>query len=94
VEKGNDTTLATLLPQDETLLNNQFIRTARCDVNSHYEVANLRPGSYYIFAFDRVEYDALSDVNFVRGLHSRAVSIDVEAGHVSTAALRLIPWPE
>jgi hypothetical protein len=83
-----------LLPQDEALLDGQFIRTAKCDANGHFEVGSLRPGEYYAFAFDRADHDALSDVTFVRNLRPGAVLVHVEAGRAADADLRVTTWPE
>ena len=83
-----------LLPQDETLLDPQFIRSTACDSFGRFEVGSLRPGDYYAFAFDRVEFDALTDPAFVRTLAPRAVRIHVDEGEIGAANLKVTPWPE
>ena len=93
VEKGAGSTVV-LLPQDEALLDGQFIRTAKCDEIGRFEAGSLRPGDYYALAFDRVDQDALTDVTFVRNLKSAAVSVHVEAGKASDTELKLTLWPE
>jgi hypothetical protein len=45
-------------------------------------------------AFDRVDFDALEDAAFVRGLASRAVKVRVERGDLTPIELRVTPWPE
>ena len=82
-----------LLPQDEAFLSDQFIRSARCE-NGRFEVDSLRPGEYYAFAFDRVEFTALLDPGFVRGLAVRAARVHVEEGELATVDLKVTPWPE
>jgi protocatechuate 3,4-dioxygenase beta subunit len=93
VEKGAGSVVA-LLPQDEALLDGQFIRTAKCDANGRYEIGSLKPGEYYAFAFDRVDNDAFEDVTFVRNLRAVAVLVHVEAGQAADADLKVTPWPE
>jgi len=93
VEKGIGSTVV-LLPQDEALLDGQFIRSEKCDGNGHFEVGSLRPGEYFAFAFDRVDHDALEDVRFVRNLRSLAVLVHVDAGQAANAELKVTPWPE
>jgi len=93
VEKGTGSTVV-LLPQDEALLDGQFIRSAKCDANGHFEVGSLKPGEYYAFAFDRVDHDALEDVTFVRNLRSVAVLVHVEAGQAADTELKVTAWPE
>src|SRR5204863_1967077 len=93
VEKGEGSTVV-LLPQDEALLDGQFIRSAKCDANGRFEAGSLKPGEYYAFAFDRVDQDALEDVTFVRNLRPAAVLVHVEAGQAADAALKITKWPE
>jgi Carboxypeptidase regulatory-like domain len=93
VENCAGSTVA-LLPEDEALLDGQFIRTAACDANGRYEIGSLRPGDYYAFAFDRVDTSAFEDVTFVRNLRPAAVLVHVEAGHMADADLKVTPWPE
>ncbi len=83
-----------LLPQDESLLDVQFIRAAACDGFGRFEAGSLRPGDYYAFAFDRVEFDALTDPAFVRALAPRAVQVHVDEGGVGSVNLKVTPWPE
>jgi hypothetical protein len=93
VEKGEGSTVA-LIPQDESMLDGQFIRIAKCDTNGRFEVGSLKPGEYYAFAFDRVDTEALSDVSFVRNLRPAAVAVHVEAGRAADADLKMTVWPE
>ena len=93
VEKGWGRTVV-LLPQDESMLNGQFIRTAKCDAQGRYEVGSLKPGEYYAFAFDRVDHDALTDVAFVRNLRLSAVAVHVEAGKSTDLEMKVTVWPE
>jgi 5-hydroxyisourate hydrolase-like protein (transthyretin family) len=86
--------MVALVPQDEALLDGQFIRTSKCDTAGRFEVGSLKPGEYYAFAFDRVDRDALSDVSFVRSLRNAAVPVHVEAGKAADVELKLTPWPE
>ena len=53
-----------IVPQDEAFLNDQFIRSGRCDSNGRFEMDSLRPGSYYAFAFDRVDFVRRSRMRF------------------------------
>jgi protocatechuate 3,4-dioxygenase beta subunit len=93
VENGADRTVV-LLPQDESMLDGQFIRTARCDAQGRFEVGSLKPGEYYAFAFDRIDYDALSDVQFVRNLVNSAVRVHVDADRAAEVELKTTSWPE
>jgi hypothetical protein len=93
VEKCGASTVV-LLPQDEALLDDQFIRSAKCDGSGRFEVGSLKPGEYYAFAFDRIDQWAFSDVSFVRNLRPLAASVHVEAGQAADVDLKVTPWPE
>jgi hypothetical protein len=93
VEKCNASTVV-LLPQDEALLDAQFVRTAKCDASGRFESGSLKPGEYYAFAFDRIDDAAFSDVAFVRNLQPTAASVHVEAGQAADVELKVTPWPE
>jgi hypothetical protein len=93
VEKGAGTTIA-LVPQDEALLDGQFIRTVKCDASGRFEVGSLKPGEYYAFAFDRIDRDALTDASFVRNLRSAASPVHVDAGKAADLELKVTSWPE
>jgi hypothetical protein len=82
------------LPQDEAFLNDQFIRSVQCDASGRFEIGSLRPGSYYAFAFDRVDAFALSDPAFVRALATRAEGFQVKQGETASVTLKVTPWPE
>ena len=91
---GRGGTSIYVLPQDEAFLNQQFIRSGRCDGNGRFEIDSLRPGSYYAFAFDRVDGAALSDPAFVRGLAPLAETFQVKQGETASVRLKVTPWPE
>src|SRR4051794_40764531 len=57
-----------LVPQEEALVNEQFLRQCTADKDGRCEVANLRPGNYYAFAFDRIDTWDLFDAEFLRTL--------------------------
>lgn len=58
------------------------------------QFANLRPGEYYIAAFDRVDDTRLADPLFVASLISLAKRVSVEEKGNVTVELPLNRWPE
>jgi len=80
--------------REETLLNGQFIRPAKCDGEGRYEIASVRPGEYYALAFRGADLTALEDRDFVRPLTGQAVSVHVDNDLVASVPLKLTPWPE
>ena len=93
VENGGGATVV-LLPRNEALLTNQFIRSAKCDGDGRYEIGSLKPGDYYLLAFPQADLTALEDPDFVRPLAAQAVSVQVDNGRVTPADLKVTPWPE
>jgi len=94
VDNGPASTVA-LVPRNETLLSSQFVRIATAGLDGIFDLTGLRPGDYYIFAFDRVDPTALYDADFVRNLLSRAERVHMEPGEaVLSPKLKVTPWPE
>jgi hypothetical protein len=94
VEYGWGATVA-LAPKDPALQSSQFVRTTMAGPDGRFDVSSLRPGDYYVWAFDRVDLNALSDADFVRNLVSLAETLRVARGEVAAAPnLRVTPWPE
>ncbi|MGO9260295.1 MAG: hypothetical protein ACLQU1_28910 [Bryobacteraceae bacterium] len=60
----------------------------------YLEIFSALP-DYYVWAFDRVDLNALSDADFVRNLVSLAETLRVARGEVAAAPnLKVTPWPE
>ncbi len=78
-----------LQPQDSALQEPQFIQTARCGEGGRFQVANLRPGYYYAFAFDK--WDGPRDLisSFDQSLANKAVTVNVHPGEVASIDLRV-----
>jgi protocatechuate 3,4-dioxygenase beta subunit len=92
VEQGEGAAIVAI-PQDEAFMDGQFIRKTKCD-HGRYDIDSLRPGDYYVFAFDRIDDDALEDPVFVRNIAPYAVTVRVQAGQPAQADLRVTRWPE
>jgi hypothetical protein len=92
VEKG-DGVFVVLVPQDDALMTDQFIRRATV-ADGRCEIGSLRPGDYYAFAFDRIDMAALEDPFFVRTLVPRAEKVHVDKGETASVSLKVTPWPE
>jgi hypothetical protein len=93
VDKGAGARVV-IVPQNEVLLNEQFIRDAKADADGRCVVGNLRPGEYYAFAFDRVELGDVQDPAFLQLLIPRAEKVHVEKGETASVDLKVTPWPE
>jgi hypothetical protein len=61
--------------------------SVRCDTGAPCELANLRPGEYYVAAFDHVDGVKLSNPAYLPDIVARMTNVRVEEG--ATAALEL-----
>ncbi|MBN8730896.1 MAG: carboxypeptidase regulatory-like domain-containing protein [Acidobacteria bacterium] len=94
VERGEGTWVV-FVPQDEALRDpHQFIRSAKCEANGRFSIEHLRPGSYYAFAFNRVQREMLEDVEFVRRIVPHAERVDMRHGETVNLELRPQAWPD
>jgi hypothetical protein len=76
-----------LVPQVRALQGiGDFIRHASCDAGGHFEIAKVRPGEYYAYAFDQQPpIKGLTEL-----LVNRAVRVTVRSGEFSGVALRVM----
>ena len=65
------------------------MRYAHCTEGGHFEIPNLRPASYYAFAFDQLETNTSQFLASLPGLINKAVTVDVNAGQVSNIELKI-----
>src|SRR5262245_56613696 len=74
-----------LIPQEETLRSEALMRGAVCDSSGRYDVAGLRPGDYYAFAFDHIGYPTgLLDRTLVNALLPFAARAQVRIGDATS----------
>lgn len=94
VENGWGSMVA-LAPMEEGLLGPPFVRTAQPGMDGRFDFGSLRPGGYYLWAFDRIDMNALTDGDFLRNLIPLAETVHVAQGEVVVASnLNVTPWPE
>jgi hypothetical protein len=88
VEKCGSATVV-LAPQDPTLQELQFVRTARCEDQGRFQITNVRPGDYYAFAFDQWGGAAELLSGLDQSLINKAARVRVERGTFGNVALRI-----
>jgi hypothetical protein len=75
-------------PRERSLQYADFIRQTRCSQNGRFEIAALRPGEYYAFAFDK-PVGVLEYSTFVNRSINNAVRVTVRAGEATDASLKV-----
>jgi hypothetical protein len=68
-----------------------YWRAVKCDEQGRFELGDLRPGNYFAIAVRRAR--ALQDPAFQTLVEQQGHLVQVGAGEVVTAALRLTAWP-
>jgi hypothetical protein len=83
-----------LLPTDESLWDFRFILQAACDTAGNFEIGGIRPGDYYVAAFDRVTSSGLDDLSTLRRIVALATRTTIDGGRTSLLDLKCLAWPE
>jgi hypothetical protein len=65
------------------------VRFAHCTDGGHFEIPNLRPASYYAFAFDQLPANTSDFLSSLPGLLNKGVTVEVNAGQVSNVELKI-----
>jgi hypothetical protein len=78
-----------LAPQDGSLREPQFVQTTRCEDLGRFQIANVRPGDYYAFAFDQWGGAAELLSGLDQSLVNKAVRVRVERGTFGNVVLRI-----
>jgi hypothetical protein len=69
-----------------------FLRSSPVGKEGEFELPNLRPGKYLVWAFDHFDPRDFSDDLLIEQLRPLAEVIEIRSGETSTAALKLISW--
>jgi len=78
-----------LAPQDGAVREPQFVYTTQCGELGKFQIANIRPGDYYAFAFDQWDGAAELLAGLDQALVNKAVRVRVEPGAIGNVALRM-----
>ena len=80
-----------LAPRDAALRQNELVATGRCSTGGHFEIANVRPGDYYAYAFAKVDLGAaafLASLGDPAVLH-RAAVVTVHSKEATSVELQV-----
>ena len=82
------------MPQEPALRSSVYfrlIRSAACADNGTYQIANLRPGTYYVFAFDQDSMKTADFTQLDQYFLNRAATARVREGETENADLKITP---
>jgi hypothetical protein len=96
VENGAGIKVVFVEADREGEIPGQFLRATVCDGEGRFQLAGLRPTTYYAFAFTigNVESDAVFEAAFTRGLWRQAQSVHLDEGATVKLDLHITPWPD
>jgi 5-hydroxyisourate hydrolase-like protein (transthyretin family) len=91
---GSSHATVVLLPRDESMRGVREILRTHSGSEGRFEIGDAPPGEYYVWAFERIDIEALRDPVFVQTLQARASTIKIERGTSAMLTLSVTPWPE
>ena len=63
----------------------------RCSADGHFEFRNLRPGQYYVFAFEHFNQPATEFLSSLTAVVNKAVTVEVKSKETATVDLKVTP---
>jgi hypothetical protein len=96
---GCDGGIGVVLPKEPALHIPEDFHWAQCDKSGHFQLANLRPGSYNVAAFSLTDdfiavAGMIGDPRLVSAIVANAATVQVVAGQSTLAAVKTVPLPE
>jgi hypothetical protein len=96
---GCDGGIGVVLPKDPALQIPDNFHWAQCDQSGRFQIANLRPGSYIVGAFNLTDdfivvAGMIGDPQLISAIVANAETVQVAAGQSTLAAVKAIPLPE
>jgi hypothetical protein len=92
IEKGAGAAVL-VINQDETLVSDNVANVV-VTPDGRFEITDLRPGDYYVLAFDHSEPLVMANPAFWRPLLTGAERVQLKKGEASAVTLKLTPWPK
>jgi hypothetical protein len=82
-----------LLPGTDLRGRRDLYRVVWTDGEGRFQMGNLAPGDYEVFAWEFIEEDAWRDQNFLRLYEGKGVPVHIDEGTQKTLSLQtLAPW--
>jgi len=83
-----------LIPNDPALRTRpDFVRDATTDHAGHFELKNIAPGDYKLFAWDDIEESSWFDPDFLKDFEAKGQPVTVKVNDNQTVKLGVLPVP-
>ncbi|SPE40840.1 conserved hypothetical protein [Candidatus Sulfopaludibacter sp. SbA3] len=80
-----------VVPKDLGERSRQMLPWTPCDESGRFDIGTLKPGDYYVVAFDRMpDDDSTADPAFFEGILRQAESVRVDGGQTTTVTPKLL----
>ena len=86
--------VALLVPVDTSERNSTQIKWRSIYQNLGFELKNVRPGEYLVFAFEEFNYFTWDDVGLFAAIENKGTKVSLSANESKTLTLKLLPWPQ
>lgn len=68
-----------------------FYRFAPTDEKGHFEISNVMPGNYHLYAFEEFDAQSIQDPEFLKRFESSSTPVTLREGQNPPLKLSLIP---
>ena len=89
-ESAGSVTVA-LIPDENQRHRSDLYRVAQTDVSGRYQLRDIAPGNYKLFAWDEVEPDAWRNSEFLRAYEENGRAVTVPEGSHQQVDTTVIP---
>ena len=93
-DKPFDGATVALVPIDPQCRRYPFIRTTSSIENGGFRFESVRPGKYYVFAWESVEYGSWEDSDLYRAIEGRGMKVDLDPKASIVVSVRVLPQRE
>jgi hypothetical protein len=82
--------LVTVVPEPADTLEARRVRNASTDQYGRFEVRGVPPGTYKVFAFEKLDRNAYEDDSFLKPFKDQGASVELSGTETKSVQLRLI----
>jgi hypothetical protein len=83
-----------LIPADAQLRGVDMVAPAPVSLKNSFNISGLRPGEYFVLAFEDIDESQLQDPEFLSSLEPFGVRVQLSPGAAQTVTLKWNVWPQ
>lgn len=82
-----------LVPTNPRLRTQGLVKVTELRFTKGFEFSGVRPGDYFVFAFENFERMAFEDPEVFAAVESQATKVTLGRGESKDLTLKILPWP-